>query len=416
VNPGIFAQLLHALQQALQPGLGAMRPYILGLFGFLAFLELVRLAAGWVLGAAGVPQSAIRFLLRSGVLLWVVLEYPLMVSLVMESFVKLGLIAGGQAITVAQFLDPGAYLAIGIQVGDVLYQRVTANIGLSTIPMALAYLVAWVFFLLAYGVMALSVFILQVEFTLTIMAAVVMLPFAVLHGTGWIAQGAISYPLNVGFRFFILALLASVVFPLLGQITTPTGVVATLQHAVVMILAAWMMAFLFYKGPQIAAGILAGMPSLSAGQVLQAAAGTALVGGAALTLGSAAAGAGMRVVGGTIHGATRSIATASTAYQIGSAATVGGKMASVGGGVRSMATAGVRAISSGATSSLRQSVLAGQRAGWVHSGGTLPRAAQTATIAPRHAPVGRALQDALAKSARYFSNDTPHRGTHADID
>jgi type IV secretion system protein TrbL len=420
MNPGIFVQLLHALQGALEPGMGALRPYILGLFAFLAFLEMTRLALGMMLGTGDLARTALRFFLRTGTLLWVLLDYPLAVNLIYRSFVQLGLIAGGNALTVPQFLDPGTYLAVGIRVGDVLYQALLTNLGLTTIPLAFAYFFAWVCFVVAYGIMGVSVFILQVELTLTVMASLVMLPFAALHGTGWIAQGAISYPINVGFRFFVLALLASVVFPLLSQLTAPQ---ATLQTALVMVLAAWVMAFLFLKGPAIAAGILSGTPSLSAGQVMQAAAGTAIAGGAALTLGGAAAAVGARGALAATGTLTKGLSAAGTAYSIGSATTVGGSMAQVAGGVRGLATAGAKALGSGVQSlgsssadRLRQTLQAGRRAGWVQTGGTLPpRADQPQRTAPRPT-VGNALLDTLGKSSRYFSQDGASGGTRADLD
>jgi type IV secretion system protein TrbL len=190
-----------------------------------------------------------------------------------------------------------------------------------------------------------------------------------------------------------------------------------------MVLAAWVMAFLFLKGPAIAAGILSGTPSLSAGQVLQAAAGTAIAGGAALTLGGAAAAVGARGALAAAGTVTKGLSAASTAYSIGSATTVGGSMAQMAGGMRGIATAGARALGSGAQSlgsssadRLRQTLQAGRRAGWVQTGGTLPpRATQQQHTASRPA-VRNALLDTLGKSARYFSQDGASGGTRADLD
>jgi hypothetical protein len=88
-----------------------------------------------------------------------------------------------------------------------------------------------------------------------------------------------------------------------------------------------------------------------------------------------------------------------------------------------MATAGARALGSGvhalgSTSAdrLRQTLQAGRRAGWVHTGGTLPsRAAHQQHMASRPA-VRNALLDTLGKSSRYFSQDSASGGTRADLD
>jgi type IV secretory pathway TrbL component len=134
-----------------------------------------------------------------------------------------------------------------------------------------------VFFVLAYAIMAIQVFVIQVELAITTVAALVMLPFAVLRGTGWIASGAISSLINVGFRFFLLALLASLVFPVLGQLT---AVSTAFESVFLMVIVPWTMVLLFWKAPAIAAGMLAGHPSLTAGQVVRAGVGTAMMVGA----------------------------------------------------------------------------------------------------------------------------------------
>lgn len=276
-NPGIFQDLINLFHTALAPGLAAIRPKIMGLFTFLLFLETARVASGWVLGAEHFPQSFLRFLFRTGLCLWLVLNYATILHLANDSFIQLGLLAGGNALTVAQFLDPGAYLAIGFRAGKVLWDAYWAHTGWRSFATAIPYFLAWVFFVLAYAIMAIQVFVIQVELAITTVAALVMLPFAVLRGTGWIASGAISSLINVGFRFFLLALLASLVFPVLGQLT---AVNTTLETVFLMVIVPWTMVLLFWKAPAIAAGILAGHPGLTAGQVVRAGVGTAMMAGA----------------------------------------------------------------------------------------------------------------------------------------
>jgi len=149
----------------------------------------------------------------------------------------------------------------------------------------MAYLLCWVFFLLAYAVMAVSVFIWQVEVLVASIGALVLLPFALYRSTAWIAQGAISFLVNMGFRFMIGALLAAVVFPLLSQ---PTIQKPALDAAIVAVIASWTLGFLFLKVPSLASGLLSGSPTLTAGQVGAAVAATAGV----LATGGGAAGAG----------------------------------------------------------------------------------------------------------------------------
>jgi type IV secretion system protein TrbL len=437
MHAGIFQQFLDALQAALDPGLTALRPFVVWLLGVLVFFESVRLAVGWLLGQADWHAAALRFVLRTGMLVWVIAEYPLLTTQLYQSFVQLGLLTGSNALTVQQFLDPGTYLGTGLQVGKVLYNTLLANVGLTTIPLALGYLLAWVAFLLGYAIMALSVFLLQVEFTIASTAALLMLPFLGFRGTGWMAQGAISYVVNGGFRFFILALLASAVFPLLTQLTgspSPTAPPPSLEAAFVMVLASLTMAFLFVKGPAIAAGILSGSPALSAGQALQAVAGGALLatgigaaGGAAIgTAGRALAAGGQGLVqGGTaLRTAARlgaQTAMAPTASLQGTGMrTVGGLrgVAALGGG---SLTSGGRALVQPLAASLRTAVQRGRLAGYTHTGVPLPPDLQQwqdtarATTPAARPSAAAALRNALAQSARSL-DDGASGGARAPLD
>jgi type IV secretory pathway TrbL component len=237
------------------------------------------------------------------------------------------------------------------------------------------------------------------------------------------ARGAIAYPINMAFRFFFKALIASLVFVLLtqraeaaraGMLAGTLG--AQLQQMVMMILLPLLFAVLFWKSDSIATGLLRGEPGLSIGNVLQAAAG-----GAALATGAGAlamGGAGMAA--SAAGGALRLGSAAQTAFQLGAATSTGGPVAQLAGGMQGLLRAGGGAIGGMVTSqtgpmmaALRNNVQRGARAGFVASGGTLP-----ATMTAQHAPVmmrpgpsfGTQLRQTLQTSAYYFGHDQSHGG------
>jgi len=114
MNTGIFVEILNALQEALVPGLTALRPILLRVLGVLVFLEVIRMVVGIVFLRASIPASLLRILLRTSVLLAVFFAVPAIANGLLQSFTTLGLLAGGNTITSAKFLDPGAWADIGI--------------------------------------------------------------------------------------------------------------------------------------------------------------------------------------------------------------------------------------------------------------------------------------------------------------
>jgi type IV secretion system protein TrbL len=280
--------------------------------------------------------------------------------------------------------------------------------------------------------MGLSLFVLQIQFSLTLVGSQVLVAFAATRWTSWMAQGAVAYPINVAFRFFVKAVLASVVLTILKNLTTVQGALPTdmnnLQPAVLMVVLPFVFAVLFWKSDAIAAGLLSGVPALTAGGLVQAAAGAVVVGSTVGGIATAGAGTALAIVGRTGGAMVRGLGAASTAYQIGAATSTGGTLAQMGGGLRGIGSAGLGLLATGAQRfvtpnihHLRSTMQAGRQAGWVYSGGTLPQPLHGPTrtgqhFSPSRGPTfGHQLRSTLQSTAYYFGNDQGHGGVQPPL-
>lgn len=308
MDTGILMTMLTQIQQSFSPGLGAMRTVVLGLTGFLVSLEVTRIGVNLALGSRYVQIDLVRIFMRLGVFLWLYNDWPHVVNLVRDSFVELGLRTGGNTLTVPQFLDPGNWWQQGLTAGQILWTALGKHLSIDprSWVLALAYLGAWLVFTLSFAAMGIGIFILQVELSIAVLGAFVLLAFIVLQGTRWLANGAVAYPINCGFRFCIKAITASAVFPLTRTITATNP---DLQQATIMCGAAVTMALVMWKAPAIASGILSGLPVLTAGQAIQTTAGAVIMAGAGAGVSVAASGLGMRLAkAGGRMASTRSLA------------------------------------------------------------------------------------------------------------
>jgi hypothetical protein len=240
------------------------------------------------------------------------------------------------------------------------------------------------------------------------------------------AQGAIAYPINMAFRFFFKAMISSVVYVVLRQRAEAAVVLAAqgtlgeqAQQLVIMLVLPVAFAVLFWKSDSIAGGLLQGLPGLSTGHILQG-----LAGGAGLASGAAAvATGGASLAAGAVGAAVRAGAAMSTAYQLGSATTVGGRVAQIAGGMRGMLTAaggaagqGLSRMATPSMQALRQNVHAGRMAGFVHTGGTGPANMQGTGAHSSSARPGPGfttqLRQTLQTSAYLLGRDDGHGGVH----
>src|SRR5215470_7698812 len=159
---GVFQQILDALAQAIQPGAGAIREELLFYFQMFLFFELVRMLYAYI-WHGNVLEGTCAILLRAEAVYWTLLNFPDLLQLAQDTFIWFGLLAGGNHLTVAQYLDPGQYLQTGIRVMALLYDRMQASFGLTSLGQAFGYFLLWVAFMASFAVMPLNVMMWQME-------------------------------------------------------------------------------------------------------------------------------------------------------------------------------------------------------------------------------------------------------------
>jgi hypothetical protein len=374
--------VIDLIQSGLTPMLGRVRPALIGLGLFLMLLEITKIACSWLAGEGNVTPRLIRWAFKTA-MIWTLLtvQYSSMVNLVYRLAIELGLRAGGDVISPKDFLDPGQYFTIGWAAAKPLSDRLSAAQLAFNPWQFVEYLLAWLFCIGAYIAMGFTIFIAQVELSVGIVACLCVLPFMLFSSTVWIAQGALSHPVNKSFRMLILGVLASALFPIIKNELTfvpqasPTFWQRLTQFpsatddwttGLILIAATWAMALLYLSASKIASAIIAGVPAMTGGQVMQAAVGTAAT---VATVGA----------GGVL-----------------SVTTMG---AGIAGGTQA-ALALPRAAGTG------QALAAG-------TSGALRGAASAMLPAARAASSG--LTHGLISGARYLHHDSGHGGSHAPL-
>jgi type IV secretion system protein TrbL len=288
MDPTVLQRLITGIEAALAPGLAALRPFLVFWVTTLVFLEGVRVY-GAILEDGRRWQHVGSFVVRTLVFTAVLWGWPAIMSTLVDDFVHAGLRFGGNQMTVQEFLDPGRLLVQGIKTAKPLADLVKANAGITGAVYFFPFLGAWLLFLLSYAIMSCAVFLAQVEFRIVMPVSLLALGFVFWAPTRSLASGVISYALNVSLRFFMQAILASLIFRL-APIMTPTITASnafdvSMLQAFGMIVTAGLMVYLFLKIPFVIANHLAGTPSLSTGGLLQTIAGlTGVATGATMLL------------------------------------------------------------------------------------------------------------------------------------
>jgi type IV secretion system protein TrbL len=276
MDPTVLQRIITGFQQALEPGLATIRAFLLMWIGVFIFLEALRVW-GALLEDGRRWQHTVGFLVRTLFFATVYWGWPSIMSTLVEDFVQAGLRFAGSQMTVQQFLDPGLLLSVGLQTAAPLKNILWANLGLTTPVQAIAFLIAWMLYIVAYAIMSCNVFLLQVELAIVLPVSLLALGFVFWAPTRNMAGGVLSYAVNVSFRVFAQAILASIIFrlaPLLfPPLPTTTAFALAIEQAAIMVIAAFVLAYLFWKIQAVVGHHLSGYPTLHAGSFLQTVAG-----------------------------------------------------------------------------------------------------------------------------------------------
>ena len=300
------------------------------LMWLLAAIELVLIGIYLALGDGQNISQVIKKIFFMMFWLWLVTNFPVLAQNFMDSMIQ----AGNEAvhpgvINLFHITDPSSLLNFGIvsirPVMDAIDQLGVLDMG-KIIMLGLSALII----LLSFIILSMQVFITLIEFYLFVGLSAILLPFGINKHTKFIAEKSISGVISFGVKLLVLAFLIEAINPILtgpgAPAITPINGIINWEEVFSMVAISMTIAFLAWNAPGIAAGIISGSPSLSAGTAIQ----NTLAGAAIGAVGAGAAVGATRAASGA---ATSLASTASAGYSRGSAFASGGSVSKAAGGV-----------------------------------------------------------------------------------
>ena len=299
---GILTELLNTFTTAFTSGVGYIHGDAKWLLGALIVIDLV-LAVVLNLSDGDHMKTLITKILKYGFFIWLVMDYKTLVQVILDTFKTIGLKAGGGAISTALFNDPSNIAAYGIWVTEPIFEFID-NLGAVDVLKNLhkVIIAGWtgIVIMLCYFIIGIQIFITYLEFYIVAALALILLPFGVNRRTAFLGEKAIGAVLSFGIKLMVLAFIAAVTVPLIKTWSLPVD--PTNKQMFCLLLGSLAITFLAWHAPSMAAGLLSGHPTLTAGT----AAGTVVAGGwAAATLGGAAARAGHSATMAAVRGGSR---------------------------------------------------------------------------------------------------------------
>lgn len=364
----VIDRFLDVFSRYIDSGFGLLGGEVGFLTATLVVIDMTLAGLFWAMsnasggGGDDVIGKLIKKVLYVGAFAFILNNFNSLSGIVFRSFAGLGLVASGSSMTQGELLQPGRLARVGVEAGAPIMKQISELTGFpevfANLDVIAVLFLAWLVLIVSFFVLAVQLLVTLIEFKLTTLAGFVLVPFALWNKTAFLAERVLGNVVSSGIKVLVLAVIVGIGTGLFAEFTVPPGTEPSIDHALVIMLAALAMLGLGIFGPGIATGLVSGAPQLGAG----AAAGTALgAAGLAVAGGAAVAGAGSAVAAGArmapgaaraaIGGGAAAARSASSmasgarsAYQVGAAASGSGGMRAAGAGLANVARSGARAV------------------------------------------------------------------------
>jgi type IV secretion system protein TrbL len=319
----VIDRFMEAFIRYIDSGFGLLGSDVAFLTTVLVGIDITLAGLFWAMGGEDdVIGRFLKKILFVGAFALILGNFSNLADIIFRSFAGLGITAGGGTMTAEDLLRPGHLAGTGFEAAWPLLEQASEMLGFTSffdnfLTIAIL-LIAWLFVIVAFFVLAIQLFITILEFKLTALAGFVLVPFSLWNRTSFLAERVLGNVISSGVKVMVLAVIVGIGSGFFSEfVAALDGQEPDIGQAMSLVLASLALFGLGIFGPGIASGLVAGAPQLGAGAAIgttAAAVGTLAVGG------GAAMGASRSLAGGAmgaLRAGTSMGSAASTAYRLG---------------------------------------------------------------------------------------------------
>jgi type IV secretion system protein TrbL len=248
-----------------------------------------------------------------GVFTFIVLNWPAIATSIMRTFYEAGEKIGG-GFDMGAMRDPSSIVQDGMLATQPIWESV-ADVSFldGGIFTSILLMIVGLVIVILFWVLGMQIFMAVLEFYIVASFGVLFIPWGVNKHTKWIAERYFGAILAQGTKLLVLSALLSVLMPVVEALSLTEG--PTFGEAASAMVGIATMAFVTWRAPAVAAGLMSGAASLELGDAIA-------VGSSAKSSAGAAAKPAAQSVGSAGKGALKAVVAAAAggaagAYQVG---------------------------------------------------------------------------------------------------
>ena len=238
----------------------------MGTFALVAAIDFIWKVLTTLLSEENQIALLIRCSVKYGMISALITNYAEWSQLFQESLMSVGAAVGGGSVSAAEMKLPGTLFLKGMDnLQPILQTAFDSKISLTSLDgffLGLMLLLVYIFGLLCYLIIAAQMFLCWMEWYIIGACAVIFIAFLPNDSTKFMGEKAIGAVVATGVKLMVLSVVLSGVLDAIN--TLPLATDPTNSQCWVNIGTMGILAWLSWQAPGMAAGLLAGSPSLSA--------------------------------------------------------------------------------------------------------------------------------------------------------
>jgi type IV secretion system protein TrbL len=271
-GPDLINDVANQYVNAINTGFGLIKGDVTHLLNVLIILSIVWSATLWAVSDDHVIVQFARKIVYIGLFAWIIQNWQVLTDKLARSFMDLGLKAGGFDGATYYTQQPGNIAYLGYTTAQPLMDQISRLTGpvafFKNIVEIVILFLAVCAIIAAFCVITIQVVVALLTFKFGSLAAFVLVPFAVLSKTAFIAERPLGWVVGSGVRLMVLTLVLGVGNNIFQALKVPRGQTVTTYEAFCIALAALLLMVLSLVASRLAADLIIGGPSLGVGTAI----------------------------------------------------------------------------------------------------------------------------------------------------
>ncbi len=268
-GPDLINDVANQYINAINSGFGLIQGDVTWLLNVLIILSIMWSAALWAFSDDHVIAHFARKIVYIGLFAWIIQNWQSLTDKLASSFMNLGLKAGGFDGAGFYTSQPGNIAYLGYTTAQPLMDQIGRLTGpvafFKNFPEILFLAIAVAAIMAAFCVITIQVVVALLTFKFGSLAAFVLVPFAVLAKTAFIAERPLGWVVGSGVRLMVLTLVLGVGNNIFQSLQVPAGQTVTTYQAFCIALAALLLMVLSLVASRLATDMIIGGPTLGVG-------------------------------------------------------------------------------------------------------------------------------------------------------